>query len=42
VLTAERLDQVFGILAHVDHDAGGMILAPVALAGGTANREARR
>jgi iron complex transport system ATP-binding protein len=32
VLTAERLDEVFGIVAHIDHDAGGMILAPVALA----------
>ncbi|MBN9077014.1 MAG: ABC transporter [Rhizobiales bacterium 65-79] len=41
VLTAERLGEVFGILAHIDHDAGGMILAPVALAGGTAHREAR-
>jgi iron complex transport system ATP-binding protein len=37
VLTPERLGEVFGIVAHIDHDAGGMILAPVALA----NREAR-
>jgi iron complex transport system ATP-binding protein len=42
VLTPGRLGEVFGILAHIDHDAGGMILAPVALAGGTENREARR
>jgi hypothetical protein len=38
VLTPERLGEVFGIVAHIDHDAGGMILAPVALA----NSEARR
>jgi iron complex transport system ATP-binding protein len=42
VLTPERLIDVFGVVAHIDHDEGGMILAPVALAGGTANREARR
>ena len=42
VLTADRLREVFGIVAHIDHDEGGMILAPVALAGQAANREARR
>jgi iron complex transport system ATP-binding protein len=41
VLTTERLSDVFGIVAHIDHDAGGMILAPVALADGT-KREARQ
>jgi iron complex transport system ATP-binding protein len=42
VLTPERLGDVFGVVAHIDYDAGGMILAPVALAGRTANHEARR
>jgi iron complex transport system ATP-binding protein len=42
VLTAERLRDVFGIVAHIDHDEAGMILAPVALADQAANREARR
>jgi iron complex transport system ATP-binding protein len=32
VLTPASLGDVFGILAHIDHDEGGMILAPVALA----------
>ena len=36
VLTPARLGEVFGIVAHIGYDAGGMILAPVALA----NREA--
>ena len=42
VLTAERLRDVFGIVAHIDHDEAGMILAPVALADQAANHEARR
>jgi iron complex transport system ATP-binding protein len=42
VLTPERLGEVFGIVAHIDHDAGGMILAPVALANAAGTREARR
>jgi iron complex transport system ATP-binding protein len=41
VLTPERLGEVFGIVAHIDHDTGGMILAPVALAARSANGEAR-
>lgn len=42
VLTPARLREVFGIVAHIDHDGGGMILAPVALAGKATNRETRR
>ncbi len=31
VLTAERLAEVYGIEAHIDHDANGLIIAPTRL-----------
>ncbi|TKT80236.1 ABC transporter ATP-binding protein [Aquamicrobium sp. LC103] len=35
ILTPECLQSVFGIVAHIDHDRGGMILAPTGLTGDT-------
>ncbi len=42
VLTADTLREIFGVVAHIGHDAGGMILAPVALAGQASDGKAPR